>query len=155
MLSLKYQNSLLNTGTGLLKLNPEYCVWMFKIWSWIAGKNFSTLSWTFWRAGNLNIKFLGMKPYLYWTMWSRYHNVVVGGHVFEMGNRWGKGKREWGAKGGGGQYTADQGSEWMGIAPRQRRDFQVRKRGAQGLGEGFPSKGGFTEGLGSAPSMSR
>jgi hypothetical protein len=32
-------------------------------------------------------------------------------------------------RGGGGQYTAKQGSEWTGIAPRQRRDFQVSKKG--------------------------
>jgi hypothetical protein len=38
----------------------------------------------------------------------------------------GKGKREWG--GSGGQYTANQGSEWTGIrATTQRRDFQVSK----------------------------
>jgi hypothetical protein len=31
----------------------------------------------------------------------------------------GKGKREWGEKEGGeGQYTANQGSEWTGVAPR-------------------------------------
>jgi hypothetical protein len=38
---------------------------------------------------------------VYQTMWSRYRNVVVGEHVFEMGNRWGKGKRELGAEEGG------------------------------------------------------
>ncbi len=38
----------------------------------------------------------------------------------------GKGKREWGGR--GGQYTANQGSEWTGIhATTQRRDFQVSK----------------------------
>jgi hypothetical protein len=42
----------------------------------------------------------------------------------------GRGKKEWGAmEGGGGPYTANQGTEWTGIAPRQRRDFQVSKRG--------------------------
>ncbi len=50
--------------------------------------------------------------------------------MVEMGNCWGKGKREWGAKEGGeGQFIANQGSEWMGLAPRQRRDFQVSKKG--------------------------
>ncbi len=69
---------------------------------------------------------------LYRTMWSRYCNVVVGEYVFEMGNCWGKGKREWGAEGGGeGQYTANQGTEWTGVAPRQRRDFQVSKKGSK------------------------
>ncbi len=38
----------------------------------------------------------------------------------------GEGEREWGGR--GGQYTANQGSEWTGIhAMTQRRDFQVSK----------------------------
>jgi hypothetical protein len=41
---------------------------------------------------------------------SRYCNVVVGGHVFEMGNRWEE-EKGMGRKGGGCQYTANQGSE--------------------------------------------
>jgi hypothetical protein len=41
----------------------------------------------------------------------------------------GEGEKGMGRKRGGGQYTANQGSEWPGIAPRQRRDFQVSKRG--------------------------
>jgi hypothetical protein len=32
----------------------------------------------------------------------------------------GEGKKEWGGKGGGGQYIANQGSVWMGIAPRHK-----------------------------------
>jgi hypothetical protein len=49
-----------------------------------------------------------------------------------MGNRWGKGKREWGAEeGGGGQYEPNQGSEWTEVAPRQRRDFQLSKKGSK------------------------
>jgi hypothetical protein len=44
-----------------------------------------------------------------------------------MGNCWGRGKGN-GEEREGGQYTADQGSEWMGIrATTQRRDFQVSK----------------------------
>jgi hypothetical protein len=58
--------------------------------------------------------------FIYWTMWSRYRNVVIGGHAFEKGNRWGRGKRN--GEEGGGQHTANQGSERTGIAPRQRRD---------------------------------
>jgi hypothetical protein len=38
----------------------------------------------------------------------------------------GKGEQRWG--GGEGQYTTNQGSEWTGVAPRQRRDFQVSKK---------------------------
>ncbi len=39
----------------------------------------------------------------------------------------GKGKREWGGR-GGGQYIANQGSEWTRIrATTQRRDSQVSK----------------------------
>jgi hypothetical protein len=30
-----------------------------------------------------------------------------------------------------GKYTANQGSEWTGVAPRQRRDFQVSKKGSK------------------------
>ncbi len=45
---------------------------------------------------------------VYRTVRSRYRNVVIGGHVFEMGNGWGKGKRE-GRKGGVSiQPTRDQ-----------------------------------------------
>jgi hypothetical protein len=44
-----------------------------------------------------------------------------------MGNRWGRGKGN-GEEREGGQYTANQGSEWTGIrATTQRRDFQVSK----------------------------
>jgi hypothetical protein len=43
----------------------------------------------------------------------------------------GEGEKGMGNKGGGGQYTANQGSEWTGVKPRQRRDFQVSKKGAK------------------------
>ncbi len=36
---------------------------------------------------------------------SRYRNVVVGGHVFEMGNRWGRGKGKGEEKGGRSLYS--------------------------------------------------
>jgi hypothetical protein len=40
-----------------------------------------------------------------------------------------EGEKGMGRKGGGGQYTANQGSERTGIhATTQRRDFQVSKR---------------------------
>ncbi len=44
-----------------------------------------------------------------------------------------------GRRGGGGQYTANQGPEWTGIqATIQRRDFQVSKRRVpRGKGKNF------------------
>ncbi len=55
-----------------------------------------------------------------------------------MENRWGREKGEWGGR-GGGQYTANLGSEWTGIrATTQRRDFQVSKgRGLRDKGRDF------------------
>jgi hypothetical protein len=56
----------------------------------------------------------------------------------------GEGKKGTGrkGKGKGGQCTTNQGSEWTGIrATSQRRDFQVSKRGVQGIRVGFLSKG--------------
>ncbi len=54
-----------------------------------------------------------LKLLLYRTMLSRSRDVVVGGHVFKMGNRWGKGKGGCGERKGGGevstQATWDQG----------------------------------------------
>ncbi len=48
----------------------------------------------------------------------------------------GGGKREWGGKGGGGQFTSNLGPEWTGIAPHAKEGFQVSKRDL-GTGEGF------------------
>jgi hypothetical protein len=67
-----------------------------------------------------------------------------------MGNRWGreKGNREE-REGEGGQCTANQGSEWMGIrATSQRRDFQVSKRGVQEIRVGVSKQRGLSKGLG-------
>jgi hypothetical protein len=47
---------------------------------------------------------------------------TVGGRGKGMGSR----------RGGEGQYAANQGSEWTGVAPRQRRDFLVSKKGSKG-----------------------
>ncbi len=60
-----------------------------------------------------------------------------------MGNRWGKGKREWGAKGGGGQYTVQPTWDLSGRESHHdaKERFQVIKKGVQGQGLGFPSKG--------------
>jgi hypothetical protein len=47
---------------------------------------------------------------------------------------------KWGTVGEGekgmgrSQYTADQGSEWTGIAPHTKEGFLVSKRGVQGIG---------------------
>jgi hypothetical protein len=71
--------------------------------------------------------------------------------------KWGTvGEREKGVgrKGGrvSGQYTANQGSEWTGIhATTQRRDFQVRKRGIQGIMVGVSKQRGLSKGLRHAP----
>jgi hypothetical protein len=44
--------------------------------------------------------------------------------------------------GGGGQFTANQGSEWMGSHHDAKEGFQVSRRGVQKQGWGFPGKGG-------------
>ncbi len=62
----------------------------------------------------------------------------------------GRGEREWGGR-GGGQYTANQGSEWTGIrATTQRRDFQVSKgRVPRNKGRDFQAtKGDYQQGWG-------
>jgi hypothetical protein len=59
-----------------------------------------------------------------------------------MGNCWGKGKREWGAK--GGEEVSIQ-STWDLSGQESHHDakeeFQVSKKGVHGRGQGFPSKG--------------
>ncbi len=72
-----------------------------------------------------------------------------------MGNRWGRGKGN-GEEKGGGQYTANQGSEWMGIhATTQRRDFQVSKgRVPRTKGRDFQkTKGGIVKRFGECTSV--
>ncbi len=86
--------------------------------------------------------------FIYRTMWSRYRNVVVGGHAFEKGNRWGRGKRN-GEEGGGTAHSQP------GIrADRDRatteEGFQVSKRGVQGIRIGISKqkkKRGLSKGL--------
>jgi hypothetical protein len=65
--------------------------------------------------------------------------------VFKMGNRWGKRKRGWGERKGGGQYTSNLGPGWTGIAPHAKEGFQVSKKGS-GIGEGFSKQRGITKG---------
>ncbi len=80
--------------------------------------------------------------YLYRTVWSRYRNVVVGGHVFEMGNRWGKGKGD-GEEGEGVsiQPTRDQsGRESHHDA---KEGFQVSEKGSRNRGRDFQANGGY------------
>jgi hypothetical protein len=48
-----------------------------------------------------------------------------------MGSRWG----------GGGQYTANQGSDWKGIAPPRKGGIPSKEKGSSGTGAGIPSKG--------------
>ncbi len=56
----------------------------------------------------------------------------------------GEGEKGMGRKGGEGQYTANQGSEWTGIrATTQRRDFQVSKgRVPRNIGRDFQAAKG-------------
>jgi hypothetical protein len=80
-------------------------------------------------------------------MRSRCRDVVVGGYIFEMWNRWGKGKGDGEAREkGGGQYTSNLGPEWTGIAQRAKEGFQVSKRGS-GTGEGLSRQRGLSRGL--------
>jgi hypothetical protein len=51
---------------------------------------------------------------------------------------------------GEGQYTVNQGPEWTRESHHDANEgFQVSKKGVQGRGQGFPSKG-VVEGLGYA-----
>ncbi len=59
-----------------------------------------------------------------------------------MGNRWGKGKRKWGAEeGGGGKVSIQPTRDLSGRESRQRRDFQVSKEGSRDRG-GIPKQEG-------------
>ncbi len=52
-----------------------------------------------------------------------------------MGNRWGKGKGNGEQMGeGGGQFTANQGSEWTGSHHDAKEGFQVSRKGVQEQG---------------------
>jgi hypothetical protein len=66
----------------------------------------------------------------------------------------GEGEKGTGRKGRGGQYTANQGSEWTGIrAMTQRGDFQVSKRGVQGIRVGISKRKGIIERIGECTSI--
>jgi hypothetical protein len=47
--------------------------------------------------------------------------------------------------GGGGQFTANQGSEWAGSRHDAKEGFQVSRKGLQGQGWGFPNKRGLSK----------
>ncbi len=96
---------------------------------------------TDWKGGGHCLK-RSLTAVLYQTMWSRCCDVVVEGHIIEMGNRGraGKGKGE-----EGGQYTSNLGPEWMGIASHAKEGFQVIKRDS-GTGEGFSRQRGIIKG---------
>ncbi len=57
-----------------------------------------------------------------------------------MGNRWGKGEREWGAN-GGDQFAANQGSEWTGSHHDAKEGFQVSRREYRNRDGDFQAKG--------------
>jgi hypothetical protein len=68
-----------------------------------------------------------------------------------MGNRWGRGKGN-GEERGGGQYTANLGSEWTGLHATTKEGFQVSKGRVQGTGGGISEQQrGLSKGLGHAP----
>jgi hypothetical protein len=72
-----------------------------------------------------------------------------------MGNCWGEGKGEWGAKGRGEvslQPTRDLSGQESHHGAKE--GFQVSKKGIQKQGEGFPSNGGLSKGLCRAPPTS-
>jgi hypothetical protein len=68
----------------------------------------------------------------------------------------GKGKKGTSRKGRwrGGQCTANQGSEWTGIrSMSKRRDFQVSKRGVQGIRVGVSKQRGSSNRIGACTSV--
>jgi hypothetical protein len=59
-----------------------------------------------------------------------------------MGNRWGEGKGEWGAKGGEVSLQPTRDLSGRESHHDAKEGFQVSKKGIQEQGEGFPSKRG-------------
>jgi hypothetical protein len=61
-----------------------------------------------------------------------------------MGNRWGKGKREWGAN-GGGEVSLQPARDLSGRESHHdaKEGFQVSRKGVQEQGYGFSGKGGY------------
>jgi hypothetical protein len=58
-----------------------------------------------------------------------------------MGNRWGKGNREWGAKGGEVSIQPTRDLSGQESHHDAKEGFQVSKKEAQERGQGFPAKG--------------
>jgi hypothetical protein len=92
---------------------------------------------------------------VYRTMSSRYRNVVIGGHAFEKGNRWGKGNGN--GEGGGGsvhkkltRYKSGQGSHH-----NTEEGFQVSKRGVQGIRVGISKQKRIIKRIGTCTSVYR
>jgi hypothetical protein len=67
-----------------------------------------------------------------------------------MGNRWGKGKREWGAKGGEGEVSIQPTRDQSGRESHHdaKEGFQVSKRGDRGRRVGISKQRGVNKGLG-------
>jgi hypothetical protein len=66
----------------------------------------------------------------------------------------GEGKKGMGRRrGGGGQYTANLGSEWTGIRATTKEGFQVSKRRAQGIRVGISEQRGITKRIGACTSV--
>ncbi len=57
-----------------------------------------------------------------------------------MGSKWG----------GEGHYTANQGSERTGIAPRRKGGIPSKEEGSSGTGAGISKQRGLSKGLGCA-----
>jgi hypothetical protein len=57
----------------------------------------------------------------------------------------GRGKGNGEQKGGGGQYTPNQGSEWTGIAPRRKGGIPSKLVVSAGMGAGISKQRGYRE----------
>ncbi len=72
-------------------------------------------------------------------------DVVVEGHIIEMGNHWGREKGMGREREGGGQFTSNLGPEQTGVASHAKEGLQVSKRDS-GTGEGFSRHRGNHQG---------
>ncbi len=85
-------------------------------------------------------------PLLYRTMWSRCHDVVIGGHVFEIGNLWGKGKGDGEERGGEVSTQATRDQSGRESHHTQSWDSKYISKRGSGTGEGFSRQRGIIKG---------
>ncbi len=62
---------------------------------------------------------------VYRTMRSQCRDIVVGGHIFEMGHHWGEGKGDGEERGGMRSVHKQTGTGVDGITPHAKEGFQV------------------------------